>query len=127
MLDLPPNDFIQLLKEKNVSRVHFTIDRATGAKKWIASHDFLQPLAEYFTADRDFDGHEAAFISIGKNSDVLMSAVVHRTNRGPGAGGLRNWYYDTMETFIREGLRLSKGMTMKNALAGLWWYPFFTD
>jgi leucine dehydrogenase len=26
-----------------------------------------------------------------------------------------------MEHFFRDGLRLSKGMTHKNALAGIWW------
>jgi glutamate dehydrogenase/leucine dehydrogenase len=117
MLDLSPSDFIQILRSKGVSRIHFK----NTDKKWIASHDFLQPIADYFNKDMDFDFHEAAFIAVGERSGVLMSAVVHRSHRGPGAGGVRNWYYDNVEAFIREGLRLSKGMTMKNALAGLWW------
>jgi glutamate dehydrogenase/leucine dehydrogenase len=52
---------------------------------------------------------------------VLQGAFVHRTNRGQAAGGVRYWHYDTMEDYLRDGLRLAKGMTRKNALAGLWW------
>lgn len=29
--------------------------------------------------------------------------------------------YNDMEHLLRDGLRLSMGMTNKNALAGLWW------
>jgi glutamate dehydrogenase/leucine dehydrogenase len=50
-----------------------------------------------------------------------LGAFVHRTNRGQSAGGVRYWNYDTVEDFMRDGLRLAKGMTHKNALAGLWW------
>ncbi|CAG8580255.1 5029_t:CDS:2, partial [Racocetra fulgida] len=35
----------------------------------------------------------------------------------PGAGGVRNWNYNTIEDWFRDGIRLSKGMTHKNALA----------
>ena len=66
--------------------------------------------------------HEGVFLGVGPRSGTLMSAFVHRSCRGPGAGGVRNWYYDSMDAFFREGLRLSKGMTLKNALAGIWWY-----
>ncbi len=52
---------------------------------------------------------------------TLQGAFVHRTNRGQAAGGVRYWRYDDMEQYLRDGLRLAKGMTHKNALAGLWW------
>ena len=58
---------------------------------------------------------------MGPESQSLLSAVIHQTHRGPGAGGVRNWIYDSLESFLRDGLRLSKGMTHKNALAGIWW------
>lgn len=58
---------------------------------------------------------------IGPVSGTLQCAVVHKTRRGPGAGGVRNWYYDTVSHFLSDGLRLSRGMSHKNALAGLWW------
>ncbi|MEO1366897.1 MAG: Glu/Leu/Phe/Val dehydrogenase dimerization domain-containing protein, partial [Acidobacteriota bacterium] len=37
------------------------------------------------------------------------------------AGGLLFWSYDSVEDLVRDGLRLSRGMGHKNALAGLWW------
>jgi glutamate dehydrogenase/leucine dehydrogenase len=86
------------------------------------SHPLLQPIADYFYAESDdFEAHEALFVQVGRTSRTLQSAVVHRTLRGAGAGGVRNWFYDTVEAMLRDGLRLSKGMTHKNALAGLWW------
>lgn len=35
------------------------------------------------------------------------------------AGSVRYWHFDDLAGFLREGLRLSRGMTQKNALAGL--------
>ncbi|MEM8929795.1 MAG: Glu/Leu/Phe/Val dehydrogenase dimerization domain-containing protein, partial [Acidobacteriota bacterium] len=87
-----------------------------------ASHPALQPIADALAADRrDFDRHEACFFEIGAESGHLLTAFLHRTVRGQGAGGLRFWTYDTVEALIRDGLRLAKGMGQKNALAGLWW------
>jgi len=34
---------------------------------------------------------------------------------------VRYWHYPTLRGFLTDGLRLSRGMTFKNALAGLWW------
>ena len=88
----------------------------------VASHDFLADVAEALAADdRDYDGHEGIFFEIGERSDHLLGAFVHKTVRGQAAGGLRFWPYATVEDFVRDGLRLSRGMGHKNALAGLWW------
>jgi leucine dehydrogenase len=70
---------------------------------------------------RDFHEHEGIFIQLSSKYDTLLGAFVHRTNRGQAAGGVRYWSYDTMEDYLRDGLRLGMGMTHKNALAGLWW------
>jgi glutamate dehydrogenase/leucine dehydrogenase len=69
----------------------------------------------------DFADHEAVFFEVSRSTGRLMGAFVHRTRRGPAAGGTRCWSYDSMESFLRDGLRLSKGMTHKNASANLWW------
>lgn len=34
---------------------------------------------------------------------------------------MRLWHYNTMESVVRDGLRLSAGMGRKNALSYLWW------
>jgi len=87
-----------------------------------ASHPELAPLARLLAADRrDFDRHEGIFVQTGPDTGVLQGAFIHRTCRGQAAGGVRFWRYDTVEEFLRDGLRLARGMTHKNALAGLWW------
>jgi leucine dehydrogenase len=44
---------------------------------------------------------------------------VHSTRLGPALGGTRFWNYATDEEAITDALRLSRGMTYKNAVAGL--------
>lgn len=45
--------------------------------------------------------------------------AIHSTALGPAAGGCRMWHYDNEAAAIRDALRLSRGMTYKNAMAGL--------
>ena len=45
--------------------------------------------------------------------------AVHSTKLGPALGGTRFWQYATDEEAITDALRLSRGMTYKNAVAGL--------
>lgn len=86
-----------------------------------ASHPVFQPLADEVQAHSDFSGHEALFFRRGPQTGQLLSAYLHRTRRGPGAGGVRRLTYDTVNEVVTDGLRLARGMGYKNALAGLWW------
>lgn len=45
--------------------------------------------------------------------------ALHSTVAGPAAGGTRLWAYATEEEAVEDALRLSRGMTYKNVLAGL--------
>ncbi|HEV2855271.1 MAG TPA: Glu/Leu/Phe/Val dehydrogenase dimerization domain-containing protein [Thermoanaerobaculia bacterium] len=45
--------------------------------------------------------------------------ALHSTVAGPAAGGTRLWAYATEEEAVEDALRLSRGMTYKNILAGL--------
>jgi leucine dehydrogenase len=45
--------------------------------------------------------------------------VIHSTELGPAVGGTRYWSYKSEDEAIADGLRLARGMTYKNALAGL--------
>jgi leucine dehydrogenase len=120
LLALSPNDFVEYLMHENITRFHFVYDDQKN--KVIPSHSQLQQIADFIGNDkRDFMLHEGAFFQITKKYDTLQGAFVHRTNRGQAAGGVRYWQYENMEQYIRDGLRLAKGMTFKNALAGLWW------
>jgi glutamate dehydrogenase/leucine dehydrogenase len=61
------------------------------------------------------------FVQVAQETGALQAAFLHRTCRGQGAGGVRFLRYGTVEAYLRDGLRLARGMTHKNALAGLWW------
>jgi leucine dehydrogenase len=45
--------------------------------------------------------------------------AIHSTKLGPAVGGTRFWKYENEDAAIRDLLRLARGMTYKNALAGL--------
>jgi len=111
-------DFAAFLREQGIRRFALV----TQDQEVVASHDALAPLARSVADNRvDYDGHEGFFGELCPDTGVLFGACVHRTRRGQGAGGVRYWNYDTVGDFIRDGLRLAQGMTLKNALAGLWW------
>lgn len=45
--------------------------------------------------------------------------AVHSTALGPAAGGCRLWHYESQADMIADAIRLARGMSYKNALAGL--------
>ncbi len=117
---LSPAGLCDLLAREGIRRFYLVWDEEAGRVR--ASHPVLVPLARLLEKDRrDFDRHEGVFVQVAPDTGVLQGAFVHRTCRGQGAGGARFWRYDTVEAFLRDGLRLAQGMTHKNALAGLWW------
>ncbi len=54
-----------------------------------------------------------------KTSGLKAIIAIHDTTLGPALGGTRMWTYDTEEAAIEDALRLARGMTYKNAAAGL--------
>lgn len=54
-----------------------------------------------------------------KSSGLKAIIAIHDTTLGPALGGCRMWPYDSEEEAINDALRLSRGMTYKNAAAGL--------
>ena len=90
--------------------------------KLTPSHPALAPLCDAAVANtRDFDEHQALFFEVGASTGSLHAAFLHRTHRGQAAGGVRRWQYPSLQSLVNDGLRLSRGMGRKNALAGLWW------
>ena len=55
------------------------------------------------------------------NAETGLRALIaiHSTALGPAAGGCRLWSYDNDEAALVDALNLSRGMTYKNALAGV--------
>jgi leucine dehydrogenase len=54
-----------------------------------------------------------------KNAGLQAIIVIHDTTLGPALGGARMWAYASEEAAIKDALRLARGMTYKNAAAGL--------
>ncbi|HEX5788996.1 MAG TPA: Glu/Leu/Phe/Val dehydrogenase [Woeseiaceae bacterium] len=67
----------------------------------------------------EFDQHEAIHFFDEPASGLKAIIAVHSTALGPGAGGCRRWSYASDRDAITDVLRLSRGMTYKNAVAGL--------
>ena len=73
-----------------------------------------------FTAHADFDGHEKVIYAEDPDIGFRAFIAVHNTARGPALGGCRYWSrYSSDEEAVSDVLRLSRGMTYKNAVAGL--------
>lgn len=54
-----------------------------------------------------------------QNSGLKAIIAIHDTTLGPALGGTRMWTYESEEAAIEDALRLARGMTYKNAAAGL--------
>jgi leucine dehydrogenase len=67
----------------------------------------------------DFDEHEAVHFFSDHKSGLKAIIAVHSTHLGPAAGGCRFWHYARDEEALVDALRLSRGMSYKNAMAGL--------
>lgn len=66
-----------------------------------------------------FDDHEQiCFVSESK-SGLRAIIAIHNTIRGPAMGGCRMWNYANEAQALNDVLRLSRGMTYKNAAADL--------
>lgn len=63
--------------------------------------------------------YEQLVFCYDKNSGLKAIIGIHDTTLGPALGGTRIWNYENEEDAIIDVLRLSKGMTYKNAAAGL--------
>jgi len=67
----------------------------------------------------DFDDHEQVVFCSDEKSGLKAIIAVHSTKLGAAVGGCRLWDYASDEEALVDALRLSKGMTYKNAMAGL--------
>ncbi|MYL59532.1 leucine dehydrogenase, partial [Virgibacillus halodenitrificans] len=73
---------------------------------------------EIFTYMEKYDYEQLVFCQ-DKSSGLKAIIAIHDTTLGPALGGTRMWTYSSEEEAIEDALRLAKGMTYKNAAAGL--------
>jgi leucine dehydrogenase len=67
----------------------------------------------------DFEGHEGVHTFFDEKTGLKSIIAIHSTARGPAAGGCRMWDYTSSEAALTDALRLSRGMSFKNAMADL--------
>lgn len=64
-------------------------------------------------------GHEQVVFCSDPAAGLKAIIAIHSTTLGPALGGLRMWDYQSEEEALIDVLRLSRGMTYKNAAMGL--------
>ena len=67
----------------------------------------------------DTSGHEQVVFCHNKDAGLKAIIAIHSTVLGPALGGLRMWPYKSEQEALNDVLRLSRGMSYKNAVAGL--------
>lgn len=72
-----------------------------------------------FWTQPDYDDHETVQLVRDRASGLTALIGIHSTHLGPAAGGTRFWHYAQPADALRDVLRLSRGMSYKNAMAGL--------
>lgn len=63
--------------------------------------------------------YEQVVVCQDKQSGLKAIIAIHDTTLGPALGGTRMWTYKSEAEAFEDALRLAKGMTYKNAAAGL--------
>ena len=66
-----------------------------------------------------FDAHERALFVHDAETGLRAIIAIHSTALGPAGGGCRLWTYASADAALTDALLLSRGMSYKNALAGL--------
>jgi leucine dehydrogenase len=67
----------------------------------------------------DFDTHESVHVFDDTKTGLQAIIAIHSTHLGPAAGGTRFWHYADKNAAVTDALRLSRGMSYKNAMADL--------
>jgi len=66
-----------------------------------------------------FDAHELVHFETDVRTGLQTIIAVHSTALGPACGGCRLWNYPTSADALEDALRLSRGMSYKNAMADI--------
>jgi glutamate dehydrogenase/leucine dehydrogenase len=112
------NSFANQLLIEQVCQGVIWFDETEGIK---VSNPVFSPIADAMKDLSDYDSHEAVFIKYDEETNCMFFIFVHNTIRGQAQGGTRMRPYATIEELLQDGLRLSRAMTEKNAVAELWW------
>ena len=77
----------------------------------LASNPVIERMSKY--------DHEQLLFCNDNATGLKAIIAVHNTTLGPALGGTRMWQYSNELEALNDVLRLSRGMTYKNAISGL--------
>lgn len=66
-----------------------------------------------------YDAHESVSVFHDAETGLRAIVAIHSSALGPAAGGTRMWNYENGNAAITDVLRLSQGMSYKNAMADI--------
>jgi len=67
----------------------------------------------------EFQNHQKVVFCSDSESGLRAIIAIHSTVCGPALGGCRMWPYESEDAALEDVLRLSRGMSYKNAMTGL--------
>jgi isoleucyl-tRNA synthetase len=121
-----PSDLAAFMRAADIRKVAILNEggRCTAyylhlASQQVMPHPDLQALAEYVQGHEDFRNHSALLLGLGEHTDTLFGIGIHQLARGTPLGGTREFTYDNVGQLLENLLRLSYGMSIKNAIAML--------
>ncbi|MFE9427882.1 Glu/Leu/Phe/Val dehydrogenase dimerization domain-containing protein [Kitasatospora sp. NPDC006697] len=94
----------------------------TDVRTESVTHPAPGVLSRIFRTEQDGvpgDGHEQVVLCHDRSTGLKAIIAIHSTALGPALGGTRFHQYASEEEALEDALRLSRGMSYKNALAGL--------
>ena len=77
----------------------------------LAQNPVIERMSQY--------NHEQLLFCNDNDTGLKAIIAVHNTTLGPALGGTRMWNYANQNEALVDVLRLSRGMTYKNAISGL--------
>lgn len=91
ILSMPPEEFVQFLKNKKINRCFFVWDEKAG--KVVSSHPELKEIEDWLNSGENvhYKQHESIFISMGMRTSSLLGAFIWNTNRGQAVS--ISWYH----------------------------------
>ena len=110
--------FYEQMVAQNLLRGYIVHPKAAASRTLPES---LLQVVDGVHANPGYANHEAVFFQVDVPTKCLFFVFVHDTTRGMAQGGTRMLAYPTIGDMLYDGLRLSRAMTEKNSVAGLWW------
>jgi isoleucyl-tRNA synthetase/glutamate dehydrogenase/leucine dehydrogenase len=124
--DSPPSDLAAYLRSRDIRRVALLFENGRGSAYYYHSikdalrvSKSLQRIVDYVAKHQDYKGHAAILLGIGAHTNCLFAIGLHSLVRGTPLGGTREMPYRSVGDLLEDLLRLSHGMSLKNALGDL--------